>query len=73
MAKKSDLLAQLASDYGFDDPMDMLEQAMFDGVCPAICPRCLSTDNMEPDQDHGWCDECSKNTMVSALVLAGII
>ena len=28
---------------------------------------------MEPDQDRGWCEMCEKGTLVSGLVLGGII
>jgi hypothetical protein len=28
---------------------------------------------MEPDQNHGWCEECSTNSMQSALILEGLI
>ena len=68
-------LDQLASDYGFEDVMEMLETAMFDGVCPAICmnPGCNYSTDMEPDQDSGWCEDCCTNTVKSALVLAGVI
>jgi hypothetical protein len=57
---------------------DLLEAAALDSVSPAICvnpdnPQCNYTCEMEPDQDRGWCEECSRNTMKSALVLAGII
>lgn len=68
-------LEQLSNDYGFEDIMDMLEAAMMDGVCPAICmnPGCNYTTDMEPDQSRGWCEECGTNSVKSALVLAGII
>lgn len=73
MASKKELLQELCGVYGYESVMDMLEAASFDSICPAICPTCLSTEDMEPDQYRGWCGECEKNTMVSALVLAGII
>jgi len=49
-----------------------------DSVSPAICCNPENTDcdytaEMEPDQDRGWCEECNANTVVSALVLAGLI
>ena len=46
-----------------------------DSVSPAICMNegCEYTAEMEPDQDRGFCEVCETNTMVSALVLAGII
>ncbi len=67
------LLAKCAQDEGFDDTMAMLEHATYDSVVPAICTKCESTMDMEPDQDRGWCDECGTNTVKSCLVLAGII
>jgi hypothetical protein len=47
-------------------------------VCPAICcnpdnPECDYTAEMEPDQDRGWCEECERGTLVSGLVLGGLI
>jgi len=47
-------------------------------VCPAICcnldnPECDYTAEMEPDQDRGWCEECRRGTLVSGLVLGGLI
>lgn len=41
----------------------------------AICMNhnCNYICEMEPDQDRGWCESCKTNTMVSALVLAGMI
>lgn len=54
---------------------ELLEKASFDSVAPAICssPECDHTTNMEPDQDKGYCEGCGGNTMVSCLVLAGIL
>ena len=51
------------------------ELPLTDSVNPAICMNedCDYVCEMEPDQDRGWCDECSTNTIKSALVLAGII
>ena len=34
---------------------------------------CDYTTEMEPDQEEGYCEACGGNTVVSALVLAGII
>jgi hypothetical protein len=68
-------LRKLARDEGFPTILSMLEATSGDSVSPAICtePDCDYSTEMEPDQDRGWCDECSKNTMASALVLAGIV
>ena len=68
-------LEKLAVDYGFNDVMDMLEEATYDSIAPAICINsdCDYTTDMEPDQDRGWCEECETNTVQSCLILAGII
>lgn len=58
---------------GFASVNEMLEAAAFDSVSPAICIECDATAEMEPDQDGGWCENCGRNAVVSALVLAGII
>ncbi len=51
---------------------------MADSVAPAICcnpnnPECDYTAEMEPDQTQGWCEVCERGTLVSGLVLGGII
>ena len=53
----------------------MLKACVTDSVSPAICtaPDCSYTTEMEPDQDRGYCEACGGNTVVSALVLAGLI
>ena len=73
-------LEKLAADYGFDNVMDMLEEATeclahCFRIAPAICINsdCDYTTDMEPDQDRGWCEECETNTVQSCLILAGII
>jgi hypothetical protein len=67
----------LANVEGYDSLDDLLEEAALDSVSPAICvnpdnPQCNNCE-MEPDQDRGRCEECSSNTMKSALILAGVI
>lgn len=64
---------------GYDDKIEFLEEecmgfGMRIGV-PAICMNegCEYSQDMEPDQDRGWCPECEANTLASALILAGII
>lgn len=71
---KSDheLLNQLAEIEGFDDSMDLLEAFVADSVVPGICP-CGYSNHVEPDQTEGWCEECQKGSVKSALILAGII
>ena len=70
-----ELLKELADVEGFENEWDMLEEVGMDSVVPAICKNedCLMTGRVEPDQDRGWCEGCEQNTMVSCLVLAGVI
>jgi hypothetical protein len=71
-------LAKLIEIEGFEDETALFAAAMSDSVCLAICcnpgnPDCDYTAEMEPDQDRGWCEVCERGTLVSALVLGGII
>jgi hypothetical protein len=71
-------LAKLCAIEGFESADALFEAAVGDSVCPAICcnPDALACDyttEMEPDQDAGWCEECGKPSLVSALVLGGLI
>ena len=76
--QKRQKLRKLAKLEGFETVTELLEHSALDCVSPAICcnPDNLACDyssEMEPDQDQGWCDECDKGTMQSALILAGMI
>ena len=71
-------LKRLCEIEGFEDEEGLFAAAMADTVCPAICcnpdnPACDYTAEMEPDQDQGWCEECDRGTLVSGLILGGII
>jgi hypothetical protein len=71
-------LAKLCDIEGFENPDDLFAAATSDSVCPAICcnpdnPACDYTAEMEPDQDQGWCEMCERGTLVSGLVLGGLI
>ena len=67
-------LKTLARIEGMDE-IALLEAATFDSVAHGICktPGCDYTTTVEPDQDRGWCEECNAGTVVSCLVLAGVI
>jgi hypothetical protein len=73
--KQTEKLEQLAEDYGYANVMDMLDWATYDSVTPGICrnPYCNYCTGVEPDQDAGWCEECDEGSVVSCLILAGII
>jgi hypothetical protein len=71
-------LRTLCESEGYEHENDLFAAAMADSVCPAICcnpdnPECDYTEEKEPDSRDGWCEECQRGTMVSALVLGGII
>lgn len=71
----TEALNRLAAAEGYDDPLDLLEDAIFDSLCPAIClnAECGYTQDLEPDQGAGWCENCQAPTMASALILANLI
>ena len=71
-------LSKLCEIEGFEGENDLFAAAISDSVCPAICcnpnsPECDYTEEKEPDSREGWCEACQRGTMVSALVLAGLI
>ncbi len=68
-------LERLAEIEGFEDVEALLEAAAFDSVSPGICvdAGCEYTCEVEPDQDAGYCEGCGRQTVRSALVLAGLI
>jgi hypothetical protein len=73
--KQEAKLNQLVESEGYNDPTDMLRDALSDGLCPSICMNdgCDYTANYEGDCREGWCERCCDHTVASALVLAGII
>jgi hypothetical protein len=75
LSTKGAKLMKLCHDFGFEKIEHLLIDAITDSVCPAICltEGCDHTAEMEPDQREGYCEACGGNTVVSALVLAGII
>jgi hypothetical protein len=66
-------LLELCEAEGFENIESLLVASMFDRMCPAICMECGCTAQMEPDQQAGYCEQCGKNKVVSALILAGVI
>ena len=75
LSTKAAKLMKLCEAEGFNCLDDLLAACVSDSVCPAICltEGCDYTTEMEPDQDVGYCEVCGGKTVVSALVLAGII
>lgn len=54
---------------------DMLQESADNGIANGICTnsRCQYTANVEPDCEDGWCENCETQSVVSCLILAGII
>jgi hypothetical protein len=75
MSDAKSKLNHLAEIEGFDTPAALIEEYITDSLCPAICMTdgCDYSEELEPDQDRGWCPECNAGTLKSALVLAGLI
>jgi len=75
LSNKAAKLMVLCDLEGFKSLNDLLQAAVTDSLCPAICMTegCNHTTEMEPDQDQGYCESCGGNTMASALILAGFI
>lgn len=68
---KLDLLCEIEG----ENELSLLERATMDSVAAAICMEvgCDYVCEMEPDQDAGYCEACQKNSVVSCLILAGVI
>jgi len=75
LSHKAAKLMKLCDLEGYKRLHDLLKASVTDSICPAICMTegCDYTTEMEPDQDAGYCEACGSNTVVSALVLAGLI
>jgi hypothetical protein len=71
--EKDAKLRQLAYAEDYESVEEMFQVAATDSIAPCVCIRCGATAALESDQDKGWCHECDHNTMVSCLVLAGLI
>ena len=75
MATSNSKARQLAEAYGYEDPMDLLEETGMDGAQPGICMAvgCDYTTDVEPDQNRGYCEVCEKQTVASISILLGVI
>lgn len=73
MIKRDVLLKKLADSEGYNDVLDLLEAATFDSVVPGICVKCELTEEVEPDCRRGYCASCDGQSVISCLILAGVI
>ena len=58
--------------YG-EDLAGFLDDNGLDSVVPGICWGCGNIERVEPDEQRGWCGACKRNSVRSALILAGVI
>jgi len=73
MSQCMELLVEACDSFGFESIEDMFASAVCDSVAPGICKKCNYTVEIEPDATDGWCEECQENSVVSVLILGGII
>jgi hypothetical protein len=73
MEDEAYLLELITEEEGFEDPMQLLTEYALESVVPGICKECEAIYHYEPDQDEGYCEQCGENTVVSCLILAGIM
>ena len=75
LSNKGAKLMKLCEAEGFKTFAQLLRHVGSNSVCPAICMTegCDHTADMEPDQEEGYCEACGGKTVMSALVLAGLI
>ena len=75
LSTKGAKLMTLCDKEGFKTLDELLRYAAGDSLCPAICTTegCDHTTETVPDQGRGYCEACGAHTVVSVLVLAGLI
>lgn len=74
LTTKAQKLLTLCDKAGLDHAK-LTNGEVFDSIIAGICltEGCDHVVDVEGDQEEGWCDECQSNTVVSALILAGVI
>jgi hypothetical protein len=69
-------LAILAEQYGYESGLDLIAHHAMESVVPAICTSLDCEEysaELEPDCENGFCEYCGESSMVSCMVLAGVI
>jgi hypothetical protein len=68
-------LWELAGRAGFSSVTALLESCALDRACRGICSAegCDHPAQVEPRERDGLCTRCGRDSVASALVLAGII
>jgi exosome complex RNA-binding protein Csl4 len=63
-------LNDLVEEYG---SLEKLMETTNCGSVPSICTECGNIEEMEPDQEAGYCSNCGKNEVKSWMILSGVI
>jgi hypothetical protein len=74
--RQEELLDRITEVEGFDDWQELLEHYGIDSVVPGACSNEGCTyvgSECEPDAEDYWCEECDTPSVVSCMVLGGII
>jgi len=67
-------LLDLLSDEGYGEDLgEFLDEYGVADIVPGICWGCGNIERVEPDQQRGWCGACKRNSIRSALILAGVL
>lgn len=71
--QKSTKMTDLLDILGYDDEVELLEDTAMESVVPGICMNegCYYQTDVEPDQEHGWCENCETTTVKSCLMIVG--
>ena len=64
---------QLAQQWGYLCPIDLMVDYVHESTVPAICSDCDFSTEYEPDCENGYCENCGTNTVKSILILQGVI
>ena len=73
-ARRGGLLSFVARDMGFHNVDSLLSHAITSDECAGVCIECHSIiDDIERDQDAGWCECCRTQNIKSVLIIAEIM
>ena len=74
--RQEELLDRICSDEGFEDWSELLEAYAIESVVPGACKNegcTYVSSSCEPDGEDCWCEVCDDQSVVSCMVLGGVI
>ena len=68
----------IKENYGSEDRLiEIIERdgLVFDSLCECHCinPGCQHSEELEQDQRRGYCEECKDNSLVSIMIMIGVM